>query len=276
MTVAAPWYTSAVLWTDAGTAFGALSIVIAVILWRLGGPRRLVIYNIPSVTALLAAGDPGDVMRSELKVTYGKHTLNNPYIVTLHVESKSHRDIRSSDFDSDEPLIFELGSPIKTPLATSGKLTAASNGIIVDDTSVRINPALIRKGDSADIKLLLDGPPALTCRSPIVDVTVREQATSHVQSLKYYAWFLVIMTLVFFWVGISLLAQETGELARVGLTPHARYIIALSEQRGFMGGILTGFGITFILLAFWAIISWRKSSIRRYQHSGNPNHSAES
>lgn len=246
MLAAASWYTSATLWTDAGTIFGVLSVIIAYILWQLGAPRRLLIYSMPVVTALLTIARSDGLAREDLKVMYGTHALSDPYTVRIHVESRSRRDIRSADFDQNRPLGFDLGAHIESRLAASIELPLASNGITIDDTSVEIHPTLIRRGDAADIELLLDGPPALACHSPLVDVKVREQATIVPEKWRLYQIFAIIAGAICCSLfSASLLKLSSSSIS--GLSHRETLTVRIGLQHVFWAGSLAGISATFVI-----------------------------
>lgn len=182
MLAGGPWYTSATTigWTAIGVAvvFG----VVTIALWRLGIPRRLLIYTTES-TSLLLASDLTVKAASDIKVTLRDKVVNDPYLVTLTVDSRSRRDIRASDFDDGKPLLFHIGAPIVAASRSLGKGQRPPNltrtGVSADLSQIlRIDPALIRRGQWFRLTLLTEGEPSVTHESPIADVTVRKGTTS--------------------------------------------------------------------------------------------------
>ena len=52
------FYTSGTFWGGAGAAVALVAIVVSVILWRFGGPRRRLTYSMPVATPLLSSHSP--------------------------------------------------------------------------------------------------------------------------------------------------------------------------------------------------------------------------
>jgi hypothetical protein len=178
MLASAPWYTSA-------TAIGWLAIVVAALcgvttiaLWRLGIPRRTLVYLVDSESLLLNSNTaPAPI--SDIKVTAGDRKVDDPYLTTLVISSRSRRDIRASDFDEGKALVFNFGVPIA---ARPGiQFRNGQNQPALRDTSsleqpvqsIEILPSLVRKGRWCRITVLSEGRPTITYESPIADVTVR-------------------------------------------------------------------------------------------------------
>ncbi len=173
MLASGPWYTSGVLlaWVSivAGIVVGAAGALIA---WLVGYPRRMLVYSMPVATALLTR-QAVSWKDSALKVTLGDRTLENPYVVALRVESRSREDIRSSDFDQGKPLVFDLGAEIVTALAIWAD--SDDTAPTIEGSKIKIEPALIKKGQVLHFNLLTDGPSRLSFFSPLVNVKVVEQ-----------------------------------------------------------------------------------------------------
>jgi len=174
-----PWYTSAVtVLTLALVVLAALTIVITFYLWRIGPPRRQVIYSLPTATSLLTRHSEYMGL-SDIAVNYkDEHgtevSVRDPYFVRLYVESKSRRDISEEDFSGERSLVFHFGTPIIAPVGQfSGQAADLSDGILtLGESTVELSPCLIRKGPVLSLDLLLSGRPHLTHKSPLKNVDV--------------------------------------------------------------------------------------------------------
>jgi hypothetical protein len=70
------FYTSGTFWGVAGVAVAVLAILVSVVLWRLGGPRRVLTYSVPVATPLLR-GSPR-FLRGQVEVTLGGLPMKDP------------------------------------------------------------------------------------------------------------------------------------------------------------------------------------------------------
>ena len=146
----------------------------------------------------------------------GLVSVRDPYLVNLYVESQSRRDISAKEFDSNKPLVFDLGASIVAPV---GKLSSKKTGTLGDDVltisenTVEISPCLIRKGPMLSLDLLLSGPPHLTHKSPLVDVDVLGGSGDYVFGWGQGAGCLVAIAII----AAGLLA---GESAVVSFSTH--------------------------------------------------------
>ena len=111
MLASGPWYASASFWAGAGVLIAVAAIVIAIVLWWIGERRRLVVYSIPVSAPLLNRGGR-DMAPPDLEVRFEGQPVADPHVIGLRVESRSRRDIRTTDFDQGTPLTFDIGALI--------------------------------------------------------------------------------------------------------------------------------------------------------------------
>jgi hypothetical protein len=152
------------------------AIVVTVILWHRGSPRRLLVYSMPVVTSVLTRR-ARFLMRAGLEVTYRGRALVDPHVALLRVESSSRQDISSKDFDQRRQLVFDLG----TNIAAVVNDRLANNIVLplsIEGSRVKIGPTLIRSGQVISIDVLTEGTPRLTCYSPLIDVRIKDKDSS--------------------------------------------------------------------------------------------------
>ena len=136
------WYSSGTFWTGAGAVIAALAIIVAILLWFVGPPQRLLVYSF-SDTPLLT-DDALAHANTELKVTLDDQILTDPHIVSIFIESRSRRDIRTADFENGRPLAFDLGTPILKLLHyETGGSAMPQVEVGIDQGSATIGPGLI-------------------------------------------------------------------------------------------------------------------------------------
>jgi|HubBroStandDraft_6_1064221.scaffolds.fasta_scaffold91772_3 hypothetical protein len=159
-------------WVGILVAIVTLTVIAAQ--FAAGSSKRALIYSLISDTALLSESarekaGPG------LRVTLGDSALDDPHVVSLRIECKGRRDIRSTDFEGGKPLMLHVGTPILKQLdreADDGTAPCISfnSGL----QAISIGPGLIRKDQLISIDLLTDGQATLRCISPLADVAIRE------------------------------------------------------------------------------------------------------
>lgn len=164
----APWWQS----PNTGLAVAVFGIAITIGLWRLVAPRRMLFCWLSSSTAMVSSRRE---RVPDLQVIFRGETVADPYLVHLRMHNTSRLDIRSSDFDAGEPIIFDMGVPVLELLAASPNIDPELLGL-PDDNKVSLKPMLIRSGDILAVDLLTDGAPKLRVRDSLADVRVRERS----------------------------------------------------------------------------------------------------
>jgi hypothetical protein len=229
---ATPWYSSATFWTGAGAAIALLALLVSVVLWFVGSPRRLLVYGLTSDTPLPSSDARSRVgTEPDLQITLSGQALSDPHVASIVVASRSRSDIRSTDFDEGKPLIFDLGAPILKLLdCNTGGQAMPQIRVAVDGNKVGIGPSLIHRRQVISLDLLIDGPAVLNCGSPsLADVTIRDGTKDNVEP-RWVSRTAIIPTALFF---IAFFA------ATVSNNPHDKSL-AISWILSFiaMGGIL--------------------------------------
>ncbi len=161
-------YSSGTFWGAVGAVAAVAAVGVAIVLWRVGAPRRVLVYEMVTSSSLLSSHAAG-FTEGHLQVTMDGKALSDPWVAVVRLENKSRRDIRSSDFDQEKPLTLDLHRGIAMLRAEP-----AEESLVLHDSKITIGPALIRGGSRLDMTLVTDGPPFLTCQSFLVDVKVQE------------------------------------------------------------------------------------------------------
>jgi hypothetical protein len=91
--------------------------------------------------------------------------MENPYLVTLRVESRSRKDIASNDFDRQKPLVFRPGTSFAAQIGDSTTWPPTAE-IAVNDDEIKIGPCLIHKSLILLAELVTEGQPRVFCDSP--------------------------------------------------------------------------------------------------------------
>lgn len=153
-------------------ALFVVAVIKALVIWRQGYRRRLIVCGTPVITSLISSTPR--LVAGTIKVLFNDEPLHDPYMIELAIDSRSRRDIGSKDFDRDRPLVIHLGATIvgATPLSGQEYLTHIEMG----SNAIRLGPCKIRRGHIATIQLITDGKPKIQCEgsdNPILDVDVR-------------------------------------------------------------------------------------------------------
>jgi len=177
-------------------------------------------YDVESLLAT-SATDVG------LTVAYNGATVSAPHIVTLATKSIGRGDITTAMFDAGRSITFRSSAAIVAVLephesGSASRLHLTRDG---DTDTMLVRPTLVRKGDTAMCRLLVDGRPDVVVDSPLIDTALvsreeRAQRSARTRRFSSFGVFVVV-------VGVSVLVWQTvpaetafGQLA-LGMTTGA-------------------------------------------------------
>ncbi len=175
MDIAGGWYTSGTFWAAAAVVVAVLAAVAGVwVTLLVGFPRRRLYYGLRATAPLLTAPTG---MEGALQLLYRGKPLADPHVLTVELVSRGRKDISNDAYNGSQPLQLDVGSRIVEILQiTSEPETLDAPQVAARGTRLRIGPSLIGKRHQITISVLTDGgPPSLTCRSPLVDVQIRQR-----------------------------------------------------------------------------------------------------
>jgi hypothetical protein len=204
------FYTSPALLGGVGVVVAIATLLVIVAQYVTGTARRVLTYSLVSDTALLSEA-AREKAGPDLRVTRGGNALDDPHVVSIRIEYKGRRDLRSTDFEGAKPLTIKVGTDILQRLdqgidADTMPGISASLG----KQAVTIGPGLIKNGQVIGLDLLTDGPVSLECRSPLADVTIRE---AQVDDESGYVWVTRLQAAAFTLFGIGLFGWLVAEQA---------------------------------------------------------------
>jgi hypothetical protein len=208
----------------AGVAVAVAAVLISILLWRLGSPRRLLTYMLAADTPLLTRG-ARRLAGDELDVSLGGQALTDPHVIAIQVASRSRRDIRAADFDDQEPLKLDMGTPVLKMLRCyTGGPDMPRIQVDVQDSKLAIGPGLLKYRQAIIVSLLTDGPVTLSCPNPaLADVSVRhwsaDQAYPHRRARQVLALLTILIVLA---IGILTVASLPTTISPGGhpFSPH--------------------------------------------------------
>lgn len=251
MMASGPIYESGTFWTAAGAVVTLAAIFAGIAQWLMGSPRRLLVYNLDSDTALLTPDARQRAAQTDLKVVLAGQVINDPHIVSFRIESRSRRDIRPEDFINSSPVYFEMNTCILKMLhSETGGDSMPEVPVSIDGDRVAIGPSLIKNKQAIRLDLLTDGSVRATCPHPaLADVLVRERPTIETQpswlepmgKIIFVPFFLGMLVLI---LGYFLGLREVQDIgALVAMLPSAGlvlsavvYALVLGHRGGWMRG----------------------------------------
>jgi hypothetical protein len=140
------FYSSSAFLGWVGIAVAIVTLTVIAAQFAAGSSKRALVYSLISDTTLLSEGareraGPG------LRVTLGDDTLDDLHVVSLRIECKGGRDIRSADFEGGKPLMLRVGTPILKQLSREADDdTAPCISFNSHAQTIGIGPDLIKKG----------------------------------------------------------------------------------------------------------------------------------
>lgn len=192
--------------------------IVPLVISRRENPRREMtfVYDVESLLAANAT-DVG------LTVTYDGRTVLDPHVLTIATKSIGRGDITTAMFDAGKSLSFTSTAPLVAVLDTPEAAPISVLDLVRDGEtdSMLLAPTLIRKGDRALCRLLVEGRPELIVDSPLIEtgmVTRKERArrrarTNRIVSCGVFAVIAGVSVLFFQLVPA---ATITGQFAVAG------------------------------------------------------------
>jgi hypothetical protein len=159
-----------------GIAVAILVALPALVLQLRAERRRQVAYWVNS-TELLARR----ASEVSLEVRVDGQEIADPRLVRVHFVSHGHLDIPSAAFDQGRPVTFDLGTPVRQLVNASG---IAADDFVVLETSIQLQPHLIKAGARYDWDLICDGPASVNITAPLIDTTVMNPADAYFEGGK--------------------------------------------------------------------------------------------
>jgi hypothetical protein len=208
------WYTSGTAWTAIGAVLTAIALLVTVMLWLRGSPRRMLVHSV-SDSSLLSKSRP---TVPELTVTLDRQVLTDPHVISFYIESRSPRDIRSAEFEAARPLTFDMHQPILKLLnCQTGGRSMPEVAVTIDGSLLLIGPSLIQRHQIIRVEFLTEGPVWPICVNPsLPDVRIRDGSGFLVQPRwEPWIWRLAVAPL-FVVVAIQL---ATHGIHRIGNGP---------------------------------------------------------
>lgn len=141
------------------------SVVVPIVLSRREHPKRELAYEFEA-ESLLAV----NASRINLTVMHDGRLVLQPYLATLTVTATGRADIASTTFDAGKPITFTSNRPIIAEFDSNRGHQSASIQLAREGSnSLALQPALIKKGDRAVRRFLVDGEPSMVATSSLID-----------------------------------------------------------------------------------------------------------
>ncbi|SCG78131.1 hypothetical protein [Micromonospora inositola] len=169
MTTAAEWYEVGNFWV--ALAGVVITLLIGMItLWdsyRKEMPQRRIVYKceVEPLHKGSGAKDAG------LVVHHNGQLVESPRIAFLGIGNDGKRDVPSSLFDGDKPLVLDFAVPVLEILSRTSKPPGTVEPELqLSGTKLYIGPSLLAARQLVNVSLLLNGDPILSVSNPIINV----------------------------------------------------------------------------------------------------------
>ena len=223
-------YVSGTFWVSIALAVIAVAaIVVSVVIWRRGNPKRLIVWDMPIATSLLS-GQATPSLARRLMVMFDGEPVLDPFLVELLVESRSRRDISvRNDFESPpEPLVFTIDAPFCQLLKVvdRGQLEAMK----IWPNGVEIGPCTIRKGVVIRAQFVTTGRPEITHNKPLLDIDIRGHSDYKPPHFPVSVWLLAAMisalagATFLHWIGPKVVTVAALTLIAIGPVPAVAFL----------------------------------------------------
>ena len=162
-------------------------------------------------------------MRSNLELRHRGTALADPHVLTVELISRGRKDIPNDAYNDRQPLEIDVGARIVEVLqVTSSPPNLPTPKISNEGTLLKVGPSLIGRRHDITINVLTDGgEPSLTCRSPLVDVQVRQRTGERLTAPSWAPWVAAVVAAV---------AAVAGDVASAEKAPKAVVVAALTAS----------------------------------------------
>lgn len=219
------WYTNGTVIGITGVVIGVAGVIVAIVLWRFGTPRGLLEYSMHEPKALVSRSSSVDT--NELEVTFHGKKVQDPYLATIRLANHGNRDVRSSDFDQNQPIVFDLNAEIIDVLSSSNP--DARHFSFEKEGKLLLPPTLIRRNEEISVDVLTEGAPTLSCHQKLADVKVRLDQSWDQPPLKSYMG--VIGAALITGLGVDIMKYKPphgqNDTASAGIITTAGFIIVI-------------------------------------------------
>ena len=155
-------------------ALAVAVVAIPVAIWatrRWGNRRARVEFQFMSLPLL-----PSDAREGLLEVTYRDVPVKDPHLVSVTLRNTGPKDISTSTFDSDCPIVIRFDQTFYGLTSVQGGVNTVSPaiGARATDSRVELRPGLLKRGNAWSFSAVLSGPVEVKVDSPLIDTDVRE------------------------------------------------------------------------------------------------------
>lgn len=137
------------------------SIVTLAAAWWFWQKRTVLYYGMPVAVRVI---DAPPAARARMVLSVDGTVREHPHRVEVQLICKGPKDIASSDFDQDRPIILDVGADIITTIGSPQvePSDAEIPNVTCAGRTLSVPKCLIRRGQRISVSLLVDGAPNLT------------------------------------------------------------------------------------------------------------------
>lgn len=140
------------IWQGIAGIFGIITFAFGAIIFFLQRKIKSLVYEVPASTSLITLDEE---IKGKIKILFNDIPVQNVHLLILRIVNNGNESVPSSDFES--PLNFNFGE--KTKILSSEILKVENQTLNpkfnIRTNEIELNPLLLNKKDSIEIKLLL-------------------------------------------------------------------------------------------------------------------------
>ncbi|MET9231279.1 hypothetical protein [Lentzea sp. NPDC003310] len=166
----------------AALVVAVVAVPIAAWVTRKYGTRRRRLLVLFEATPLVPDIQGGGA--DALKITFHGLPVDEPYLLTIHVENVGPSDIASSHFDAGKSVQVQLNSTLYGMISATHGMHTVGPALGATNAVIELTPLLLKRRDAWVVEVLVSGRPDPEFISSLVDTDVVTQtATDRVAAI---------------------------------------------------------------------------------------------
>lgn len=166
------------IWVPAAVAL-VVGVATVLATRRWGTRRRKLLFRYQSASLLPTDSRPG-----LLEVTFRDIPVPNPHLVTIRLQNVGPSDVATHHFDGGRPIRVVLDCKFFGVTSTTHP-SATVSPAIGSDGWIEMRPMLLRRGEEWAVEAVVEGDPAPTLQSSLIDTDVEQGGSARDQLAEF-------------------------------------------------------------------------------------------